>query len=76
MRPATVSKWRTRFAKNRLTSLADALLDGLDPGPVTYVLLPPYGQELDRVSEMYPGGEEVLEYSKRGALRFAVYHLP
>lgn len=45
------------------------------PGPVTYVLLPPYVQELDRLKEMYPGGVAALEQDENGGIRFAVYHL-
>ena len=50
-------------------------LDRLDPGPATYILLPPYDQEIERLREMYPHGTATLEYDKRGAIRFAVYHL-
>lgn len=46
------------------------------PGPITYVLLPPYEQELERLKQMYPDGAAVLEYDERGGVRFAVYHLP
>ncbi len=51
-------------------------LDRDDPGPVTYVLLPPYQVDLDRLKALYPGGSSTLEYDKQGGLRFAVYHLP
>ena len=50
-------------------------LERLDPGPVTYLLLPPYHQELERLTKMYPQGTATLEYDNRGAVRFAVYHL-
>lgn len=50
-------------------------LNRLDPGPVTYVLLPPYDLELDKVRAMYPDGVEIKDTNKQGATRFAVYHL-
>ena len=50
-------------------------LERLDSGPVTYVLLPPYAQELGKIEEMYPDGTAAQEYDEQGRLRFAVYHL-
>ena len=47
----------------------------LDPGPVTYVLLPPYDQELDGLRETYPDGEAVRDHDEGGATRYAVYHV-
>ena len=51
-------------------------LDRLDSEPVTYVLLPPYTQELDNLAAMYPDGKVIREYDELGVVRFAVYHLP
>ena len=50
-------------------------MDRFDSGPVTYVLIPPYEQELDRLRRINPGGVEVRELDESGAIRFAVYHL-
>ena len=51
-------------------------LERLDPGPVTYVFLPPYDRELDSVMGLHPDGTALSEKDAKGGTRFAVYHLP
>ena len=50
-------------------------LDRLARGPVTYVLIGDYEGEIDRLMEIYPGGEVVQDHDDGGGVRFAVYHL-
>ena len=50
-------------------------LDRLDRGPVTYVMIGGYAEEIDRLREMYPGGEAVEDRDDEGVVRFVVYHL-
>ena len=48
-------------------------LERLDAGPVTYVLIGSvYMEEIDRLQEMYPAGETIIDAESR----FSVYHLP
>ena len=51
-------------------------LEKLDEGPVTYILLPPYDQEIETLRELLPGGETVEEYRPDGSRLFSVYNLP
>ena len=48
----------------------------LDSGPVTYLLLPPYERELDRLVQTHPGGTVVREPAHGSEPRYVVYHLP
>ena len=47
----------------------------LDPGPATYVLLPPYDDALDGLRETYPDGEAVRHHDEGGVIRYAVFHV-
>ena len=51
-------------------------LERTDEGPVTYILLPPYDQEIEAIRQTYPGGETIEEYRPDGSRLFSVYHLP
>jgi hypothetical protein len=51
-------------------------LDRIDSGPVTYLMLPPYADDIDTLKETLPGGEVVEEFSDGGSRIFSVYHLP
>ena len=48
-------------------------LEKLDPGPVTYLLEGPYVEEIDKVMEMYPGGELIVDEGPEPL--YVVYHL-
>lgn len=48
-------------------------LEKLDPGPVTYLLEGPYVEEIDKIMEMYPGGELIVDEGPEPL--FVVYHL-
>ena len=48
-------------------------LEKLDPGPVTYLLEGQYMDEIDRIMEMYPGGELIVD--DRTQPLYIVYHL-
>ena len=48
-------------------------LEKLDPGPVTYLLEGPYMEEIDKIMEMYPGGELIVD--KESQPLYIVYHL-
>ncbi len=48
-------------------------LEKLDPGPVTYLLEGQYMGEIDRIMEMYPGGELIVD--DRTQPLYVVYHL-
>ena len=48
-------------------------LGKLDPGPVTYLLEGQYMGEIDRIMEMYPGGELIVD--DRTQPLYVVYHL-
>ena len=61
---------------DRSREFGDFSLERLDEGPVTYILLPPYDQEIDALRAMYPGGEVVEEFGPNGNRLFSVYHLP
>lgn len=61
---------------DRSSEFGSFTLERVDSGPVTYLFLPPYDRELDRLMERYPGGTVVRESEPGGAVRFAVYHLP
>ena len=45
----------------------------LDDGPVTYVLIGAYAQEIEGIMQLYPGGEVIVDNEPRP--RFIVYHL-
>ena len=49
-------------------------LERLDEGPVTYLLEGPYMEEIDRIREIYPDGELVVDDEPQP--RFIIYHLP
>ena len=51
-------------------------LERIDSGPVTYLMLPPYADDIDTLKETLPGGEVVEELSDGGSRIFSVYHLP
>jgi 4-amino-4-deoxy-L-arabinose transferase-like glycosyltransferase len=51
-------------------------LERIDSGPVTYLMLPPYADDIDTLKETLPGGEVVEEFSDGGSRVFSVYHLP
>ena len=58
---------------NRSREFGTFGLERLDAGPVTYVLLgSSYKGEIDRLQELYPGGETIIDAESR----FNVYHLP
>lgn len=48
-------------------------LTKMDDGPVTYVLIGHYAREIDRLEQLYPGGDTIVDSDPR--LRFIVYHL-
>lgn len=48
-------------------------LERLDTGPVTYLLEGAYMQEIERIREMYPAGELIVDEEQQP--RFIVYHL-
>lgn len=48
-------------------------LEKQDPGPVTYLLEGPYVEEIDKIMEMYPGGELIVD--ERPDPLYVVYHL-
>ncbi len=48
-------------------------LEKLDPGPVTYLLEGPYVEEIDKIMEMYPGGELIIDEGPEPL--YVVYHL-
>ncbi len=48
-------------------------LTKVDDGPVTYVLIGHYAQEIDRLQQLYPGGDVIVDSDPRP--RFIVYHL-
>ena len=49
-------------------------LDKLHQGPVTYLLVGDYAMEIDRLRELHPGGETIVDDEPQP--RFIVYHLP
>ena len=51
-------------------------LERLEQGPVTYILLPPYDQEIEALQELHPGGETTEVYRSDGSRIYGVYHLP
>jgi len=48
-------------------------LTKVDDGPVTYVLIGHYTREIDRLEQLYPGGDTIVDSDPR--LRFIIYHL-
>ncbi len=48
-------------------------LEKIHEGPVTYLLVGHYAAEIDRLREMYPGGEVIVDDAPQP--RFIVYHL-
>jgi 4-amino-4-deoxy-L-arabinose transferase-like glycosyltransferase len=61
---------------DRSREFGEFSLERLDAGPVTYLLLPPYTNEVARLKELYPGGVAIEQLNDRGAKVFSVYHLP
>jgi len=57
---------------DRSKEFGDFDLEKLDPGPVTYLLEGPYMEDLDRIMEMYPGGELIVDEGPQPV--YAVYH--
>ena len=60
---------------DRSREFGEFSLERLDPGPVTYLLLPPYAKQVEALREMYPGGVAVEEFNDGGGRLFSVYHL-
>ena len=58
---------------NRSREFGTFDLTRLDDGPVTYLLIGHYAQEIDRLKQLYPGGETIVDSEPRP--RFIVYHL-
>ena len=58
---------------DRSREFGDFDLTRLDDGPVTYVLMGDYAMEIDRLKQLYPGGETIIDGEPRP--RFIVYHL-
>lgn len=48
-------------------------LTKVDDGPVTYVLIGHYAREIERLEQLYPGGDIIVDSEPRP--RFVVYHL-
>ena len=61
---------------DRSREFGDFSIERIDEGPVTYILLPPYDQEIETLRQLYPGGETIEEYRPDGSRLFSVYHLP
>ena len=58
---------------NRSDEFGTFDLEKVDEGPVTYVLIGHYAQEIDRLRQLYPGGDVIIDSEPRP--RFIVYHL-
>ena len=58
---------------NRSDEFGTFDLTKVDDGPVTYVLIGHYAQEIDRLTQLYPGGDVIVDNEHRP--RFIVYHL-
>ena len=61
---------------DRSREFGDFSLERTDEGPVTYILLPPYDQEIEAIRQLYPRGETIEEHRPDGSRLFSVYHLP
>ncbi len=48
-------------------------LEKLDRGPVTYLLEGPYVEEIDKIMEMYPGGDLIVDEGPDPS--YVIYHL-
>ncbi len=48
-------------------------LEKVHEGPVTYLLVGAYAEEINRLKDLYPGGETIIDDAPRP--RFIVYHL-
>ncbi len=59
---------------NRSDEFGTFDLEKVDEGPVTYVLIGHYAQEIDRIKQLYPGGDLLIDSKPRP--RYIVYHLP
>ena len=59
---------------DRSREFGDFDLTKIDDGPVTYVLMGDYAMEIDRLKQLYPGGETIIDGEPRP--RFILYHLP
>lgn len=58
---------------NRSDEFGTFDLTKVNDGPVTYVLIGHYAQEIDRLRQLYPGGDVIVDNDPRP--RFIVYHL-
>ena len=61
---------------DRSREFGEFSLERLDPGPVTYLLLPPYAKEVEALKGLYPEGVAIEELNDRGGRLFSVFHLP
>ena len=61
---------------DRSREFGEFSLEKVDEGPVTYILLPPYDQEIETLRRLYPGGETIEEFRPDGSRLFSIYHLP
>ena len=61
---------------DRSREFGEFSLERLHEGPVTYVLLPPYAEEIDALRRTHPGGEGIEERHEDGRRLFSIYHLP
>ena len=61
---------------DRSREFGEFSLERLDDGPVTYILLPPYAEEIDALRKIHPDGEAVEERMADGRRLFSIYHLP
>ena len=58
---------------NRSREFGTFELTKLDDGPVTFLLIGNYAQEIDRLKDLYPGGETIVDEEPQP--RYIVYHL-
>lgn len=63
-------------AEDRSREFGNFSLEKSRPGPVTYVLLPPYADLADQVERKYPGGVRAEGRADDGRLLYVAYETP
>ena len=61
---------------DRSRKFGDFSLTRSDDGPVTYLFLPPYTEELDAVQGLHPSGVAMHGHTRLSGKHFSIYHLP